>query len=110
MKVITYRDNIRNLAAKWREQYKDYGGDGRVYDLRTDSIKPVGEIQAFLDGIDVEKISLEEIVKIVSSTWILEFCDECGECCKQIGILGENRFCKSCIVKVLEKFKTEGLS
>ena len=72
MKLITQRQLIQGVAAKWRAQYKG-SMDTRLFDGSSK-----GEIAEQLDALDRDKACAEDVAKIIgNNSWTRMTCDEC---------------------------------
>lgn len=83
MKLITKRDLIRNVAAKWRRQYEPFQDDDRpLFSWRTGiTSPPLNKRQTAekLDALDKETATPEDVANIIGNKgWTSMKCDECG--------------------------------
>jgi len=70
MKLFNTRERIRNVAARWQEQYPD-NKPGLTDDKR--------EITRKLLALDVERATPADVAAIIGNTsWTHATCDECG--------------------------------
>lgn len=71
MRLITERDEIRTVAARWQAQYS-------APHWHTPREKDKQEIAAKLRALDLETATREEVAEIIGNDgWIRMTCDEC---------------------------------
>jgi hypothetical protein len=83
MKLLSERNQVRDVARRWAKQYPPHYTDGdRTW---------VDEIQARLNQLDPETATAKEVAEIIGNTsWATEeVCDECGKRSWDVVQLGE---------------------
>jgi len=97
MKLITWRDKIRNVAKTWAIQYRNTADTSKK------------EVLAQLKTLDIEKATVEDVAQIIGNySWTRLICDECGEDVPAVVLVGQEPdydsstvyLCKSCALKV----------
>jgi len=92
MQLITRRELIRNVAAKWREQYEPFKDDGLLFGewngVRIKKTK--AQVADELDALDKEKATAEDVAAIIgNASWTRLTCDECGKECETVLRVGQ---------------------
>lgn len=87
MNVITERELIRSVAARWRHQYGDRGD---YSSRRLRSGKTAAEVAAQLDQLDPETATAADVARIIGNdSWTrVAECDECrgrAPCVVEVG-------------------------
>jgi len=82
MKITTQRDLIREVAARWRQQYEPFRDDRPIFSIRNGYRQPIKkkEIAEMLDAIDAETATPADIAAIIGNeSWTRLTCHECGK-------------------------------
>ena len=102
MKLLTEREQVRDVAKRWRGSYGSgtYGADKRKRN-----------VSAELDALDPEKATAAQVAEIVGNgSWVSkESCHECGAPTWELVQLGQEpdyesstaNVCKACLLKAL---------
>lgn len=84
MTILTQRELIRDVAKRWRDQYKPLTDE--IPDIWEKSSK---QIAKELDSLDKEKATAKDVDEIIGSkSWAWHTCDECGRDCEAVVQIG----------------------
>lgn len=101
LKLVTKRDVIKKVAARWHEAYFDEKGRGDYYG----EDKP--EIYAELLGLHLDTCTEDEVTAIIGNdSWTELRCDVCNERQEQVSVVGceDTRICAGCTLKAVKLF------
>ena len=90
MRVVSTRSEIRSVADRFRKQYKGYYGKGSC------SFAPGGQqdhedVERRLRALDVDTATPDDVERIIgNSSWVEVRCDECGDACESVVLVGED--------------------
>lgn len=85
MKLLTEREQVRSVSAKWRSQYATYTSSDRA------DVAHKKDIGMRLAALNPEKATAADVSEIVGNeSWVCPTeCDECGESSWNVVVLGE---------------------
>jgi len=89
MKLMTEREQVRDVATRWR----------RYINCRRGFVRAQQQIQLRLEGLDTETATAADVAAIIgNSTWVVQMeCIECGESTWDIVELGGTYQPKVCV-------------
>ncbi len=112
MKLITQRDVIKTVAARWRAQYHPFEPSSPLFSERNGITveKTKREIADELDALNKDTATVADVTAIIGNdSWTDLKCDECGKYVDAIVQVGEEpdyesysaKLCKPCVYKAL---------
>lgn len=92
MRIVTQRDLIRGVAAKWRGQYQ-YAIENPEKDARWHTGETKASIWAALKALDLETATADDVRRIIGNdSWTSLRCDECGTETEQVLMFGTSGY------------------
>ncbi len=99
MKLLSERNQVREVLGKWRAQYPDrrytFGSHTRV------KAQTAGDIEDQLAALNPEKATAKDVERIIGNSWCGSVdCDECGVQSYECVTLGQEPDHESCTANI----------
>lgn len=108
MKLITQRQLIQKVAARWREQYEPFKDESPLFSVRQglQVARSKKQISEELDALDGDTATAEQVNEIIGNkSWTRQTCDECRNEVDAVLQVGQEpdyesstaHLCKNCV-------------